>query len=78
MLLVAAALIWAGAIDGAGETAKSSLTGTAQAAGGAPLDAREAFTPGFQYTLQQEQIDEVIAFLRTYSPPARTAAAPEN
>jgi len=60
MLLVAAALIWVGAIDGA------------------PLDAREAFTPGFQYTLQQEQIDEVIAFLRTYSPPARTAAAPEN
>jgi len=34
--------------------------------------------PGFQYTLQPEQIDEVIAFLRTYSPPARSAAAPED
>jgi len=34
--------------------------------------------PGFQYTLQPEQIDEIIAFLRTYSPPARSAAAPED
>jgi len=38
MLLVAAALIWAGAINGAGETAKSSLTGTAKGAGGATLE----------------------------------------
>ena len=34
--------------------------------------------PGFQYTLQPEQIDQIIAFLRTYSPPARSAAAPED
>ncbi|HKC56218.1 MAG TPA: carboxypeptidase-like regulatory domain-containing protein, partial [Vicinamibacterales bacterium] len=38
MLLVAAALVWVGAINGAGDTAKSSLTGTAKGAGGAALE----------------------------------------
>jgi mono/diheme cytochrome c family protein len=36
--------------------------------------------PGFQYTLRPAQVDEIIAFLKTYSPPARSqqgAAAPE-
>src|SRR5215510_16007907 len=35
MLLAASALIWCGVIDGAGQTAKSSLTGTAKTAAGA-------------------------------------------
>jgi mono/diheme cytochrome c family protein len=34
--------------------------------------------PGFEYTLQPDQIDDVIAFLKTYSPPARSPAAPED
>ena len=34
--------------------------------------------PGFQYTLEPNQIDDVIAFLKTYSPPARSLAAPED
>ena len=34
--------------------------------------------PGFQYTLEPTQIDDVIAFLKTYSPPARSLAAPED
>ncbi|HEY3160121.1 MAG TPA: cytochrome c [Vicinamibacterales bacterium] len=34
--------------------------------------------PGFQYTLQPDQIDDIIAFLKTYSPPARSPAAPED
>jgi mono/diheme cytochrome c family protein len=33
--------------------------------------------PGFQYTLQPGQIDDIIAFLKTYTPPARSAAAEE-
>lgn len=31
--------------------------------------------PGFQYTLNAGQIDDIIAFLKTYTPPARSAAA---
>jgi len=31
--------------------------------------------PGFQYTLQPVQIDDIIAFLKTYTPPPRSAAA---
>jgi mono/diheme cytochrome c family protein len=31
--------------------------------------------PGFQYTLNGSQIDDIIAFLKTYTPPARSAAA---
>lgn len=34
--------------------------------------------PGFQYSLQADQINDVIAFLNTYSPPARSPAAPEE
>jgi len=34
--------------------------------------------PGFEYTLQADQINDVIAFLKTYSPPARSPAAPEE
>lgn len=34
--------------------------------------------PGFQYTLEPNQIDDIIAFLKTYSPPARSLAAPED
>ena len=34
--------------------------------------------PGFQYTLQAGQIDDIIAFLKTYSPPARSPAAAED
>jgi mono/diheme cytochrome c family protein len=34
--------------------------------------------PGFQYTLQPGQIDDIIAFLKTYTPPARSSAAPEE
>ena len=34
--------------------------------------------PGFQYTLQAGQIDDIIAFLKTYSPPARSPATPED
>jgi mono/diheme cytochrome c family protein len=33
--------------------------------------------PGFQYSLQDGQIDDIIAFLKTYTPPARSAAAEE-
>jgi mono/diheme cytochrome c family protein len=31
--------------------------------------------PGFQYTLNAGQIDDIIAFLKTYTPPARGLAA---
>lgn len=31
--------------------------------------------PGFQYTLNAGQIDDIIAFLKTYTPPARGPAA---
>jgi hypothetical protein len=34
--------------------------------------------PGFQYTLNAGQIDDIIAFLKTYTPPARSAAAGEE
>jgi mono/diheme cytochrome c family protein len=34
--------------------------------------------PGFQYTLQPVQIDDIIAFLKTYTPPPRSAAAAED
>jgi len=34
--------------------------------------------PGFQYTLQPVQIDDIIAFLKTYTPPARSQAAGEE
>jgi mono/diheme cytochrome c family protein len=34
--------------------------------------------PGFDYTLQPGQIDDIIAFLKTYSPPARSPAAAEE
>lgn len=34
--------------------------------------------PGFQYTLNASQIDDIIAFLKTYTPPARSAAAGEE
>ena len=34
--------------------------------------------PGFQYSLQAGEIDDIIAFLKTYSPPARKPAAPEE
>jgi mono/diheme cytochrome c family protein len=34
--------------------------------------------PGFQYTLNAAQIDDIIAFLKTYTPPARSAAAGEE
>ena len=34
--------------------------------------------PGFQYTLEPNQVDDIIAFLKTYSPPARSLAAPED
>ena len=34
--------------------------------------------PGFEYTLQPAQIDDIIAFLKTYSPPARSQAAAEE
>jgi mono/diheme cytochrome c family protein len=36
-----------------------------------------ALMPGFEYTLQPAQIDDIIAFLKTYSPPARSQAAEE-
>ena len=34
--------------------------------------------PGFQYTLNARQIDDIIAFLKTYTPPARSAAAADE
>jgi mono/diheme cytochrome c family protein len=34
--------------------------------------------PGFEYTLQPGQVDDIIAFLKTYSPPARSPAAVEE
>jgi mono/diheme cytochrome c family protein len=34
--------------------------------------------PGFQFTLQPGQIDDIIAFLETYAPPARSRAAAEE
>jgi mono/diheme cytochrome c family protein len=34
--------------------------------------------PGFQYSLNAGQIDDVIAFLKTYTPPARSQAAAEE
>jgi mono/diheme cytochrome c family protein len=34
--------------------------------------------PGFQYTLNAGQIDDIIAFLKTYTPPARSPAAGEE
>jgi mono/diheme cytochrome c family protein len=34
--------------------------------------------PGFQYTLQEREIDNLIAFLKTYTPPARSTAAGEE
>jgi len=34
--------------------------------------------PGFQYTLNAGQIDDIIAFLKTYTPPARGLAAGEE
>jgi mono/diheme cytochrome c family protein len=33
--------------------------------------------PGFQYTLNAGQVDDIIAFLKTYTPPARSPAAEE-
>jgi len=34
--------------------------------------------PGFQYALNAREIDDIIAFLKTYTPPARSAAAGEE
>jgi mono/diheme cytochrome c family protein len=34
--------------------------------------------PGFQFTLETRQIDDIIAFLKTYTPPPRSSAAPED
>ena len=34
--------------------------------------------PGFQFTLEARQIDDIIAFLKTYMPPPRSSAAPED
>lgn len=34
-----------------------------------------ALMPGFQYTLNAGEIDDIIAFLKTYTPPARSGAA---
>ena len=34
--------------------------------------------PGFRYALNAGQIDDIIAFLKTYSPPARSPAAAED
>lgn len=34
--------------------------------------------PGFQYALNAGQIDAIIAFLKTYTPPARNPAAAEE
>ena len=31
--------------------------------------------PGFEWTLQPAQVDDIIAFLKTYTPPARAQAA---
>ena len=34
--------------------------------------------PGFQYSLNAGEIDDIIAFLKTYTPPARSPAAGEE
>ena len=34
--------------------------------------------PGFQYTLSAGQIDDIIAFLKTFTPPARGPAAADE
>jgi hypothetical protein len=34
--------------------------------------------PSFEYTLQPVQIDDIIAFLKTYTPPARSLAAADE
>jgi hypothetical protein len=34
--------------------------------------------PRFQYTLQPGQVDDIIAFLKTYTPPVRSPAAAEE
>ena len=34
--------------------------------------------PGFEYTLQPAQVDDIIAFLKTYVPPARSPASAEE
>ncbi|MBI4888762.1 MAG: cytochrome c [Acidobacteria bacterium] len=34
--------------------------------------------PGFEHTLQPAQIDEIISFLRTYTPPPRSAPAAQE
>ena len=34
--------------------------------------------PGFEFTLEPRQIDDIIAFLKTYTPPARSLAAAEE
>jgi mono/diheme cytochrome c family protein len=34
--------------------------------------------PAFGYTLQPVQVDDIIAFLKTYTPPARSQAAGEE
>ena len=34
--------------------------------------------PGFEHTLRPAQIDEIIAFLKTYSPPARSQAGAQE
>jgi hypothetical protein len=31
--------------------------------------------PGFAYTLQPAQVDQIVAFLKTYSPPRSQAPA---
>jgi mono/diheme cytochrome c family protein len=31
--------------------------------------------PGFEHTLEPSRVDEIIAFLKTYTPPARSQAA---
>jgi mono/diheme cytochrome c family protein len=36
-----------------------------------------AMMPGFQYTLQPTQIDQIAAFLKTFTPRAQTAATQE-
>jgi mono/diheme cytochrome c family protein len=35
------------------------------------LDGRPGFMPGWKYTLQSEQIDEIIEYLKTVEKPAR-------
>jgi mono/diheme cytochrome c family protein len=36
-----------------------------------------AMMPGFQYTLQPAQIDQIAAFLKTFTPRAQTSATQE-